>query len=48
MSESSVPRRRRQLAQLWPLTMMSLRVVLSFGGAAVLIWLLLSAFGGLM
>lgn len=48
MSESSVPLRPRWLAQLWPLTMISLGVVLSLGWAAFLAWLLVCAFGGLI
>lgn len=40
MSESSMPLRQRRLAHLWPKTMISLGIVLSFGWAALLIWLL--------
>ncbi len=48
MSESSLPLGRRQLAQLWPLTMISLGVILSLGWAALLIWLSVFAFGRLI
>ena len=49
MSESFAPlRQRRRLVQLWPLTMISLGVVLSLGWAGFLAWLLVRAFGGLI
>jgi hypothetical protein len=45
MRASSVPLRLRRLARLWPMTSTSLGIVLSFGWAVVLIWLLVCALG---
>jgi hypothetical protein len=45
MSTFSVAHRWRSLARQWPLTIISLGILLSFVWAAVLIWLLICALG---
>jgi hypothetical protein len=48
MTETSMPLRRHRFAQLWPPMIISLGIVLSFGWAVLLIWLLVCTLGGLM
>jgi hypothetical protein len=48
MSESSIPLKRRQLAQLGPLVIISIGIILSFACAAFLAWLIVCAFSGLI
>jgi hypothetical protein len=43
MTESSVPQKPSRLVQLWPLTFISLGIVISFLWAVFLAWLVLSA-----
>jgi hypothetical protein len=43
MSQSSMTLGRRSLAQLWPMTMISFGIVLSFAWATLLAWLLVCA-----
>jgi hypothetical protein len=48
MSESSLPVRRRRLAELWPITALCLGIVLSLGWVAVLAWLFVLILHGLL
>jgi hypothetical protein len=48
MSKSSRSGRRRQLAQVLPLTIVSLGGILSLCWAALLVWLVVHALGMLM
>lgn len=41
MAESSMPHKRSRLVQVWPLTFISLGIVISFLWAAFLGWLIL-------
>jgi hypothetical protein len=48
MSESSIPPKRSRLAQLAPLTVISVGITLSFAWAAFLGWLVFCAVSGLI
>lgn len=43
MGESSIPHKRDGIVQLWPLTFISLGIVISFLWATFLAWMILTA-----
>jgi hypothetical protein len=48
MSDSSVPHKHGRLIQFWQLAGIALGIAISFFWAAFLVWLILSAFSGLI
>jgi hypothetical protein len=48
MSESSIFHKRSRLIQLWPVTFISIGIVISFLWAAFLAWLILTALSDLI
>lgn len=48
MSELPLPLKRSRLAQLAPLTMISVGIILSFASAAFLAWLIVCILSGLI
>jgi hypothetical protein len=45
MSEPSLQFRSRRIAELWPLTILSMGIIVTFVWTAVLAWLMVCAFG---